>query len=247
MCHPVLLLHGCRPLPQAVDYTGSLVISNVGSGTLELDGVYVNLIDASGDATEAATADCPVDNSGGLQTVTGSSTLSIPANGRVTCNFTMTAAGTGSLVATAMTVNGGDVAISKEWPVTSLLADSTCSTLLSGLAVSELGPQGKLMMGNSTTEDEVCSAGSKVLSIPLPSDAPTGKGCVFPVGGRGCRIPVTMAKPVKQLLPVEICGCRRGTGAGLFAKLGSRLSGKAQPVCCPMRGILDAQQTAASS
>jgi len=203
-----------------VDYTGSLVISNAGSGTLELDGVYVNLMDASGDATDAATANCPVDDTGNLQTVTASSTLSIPANRRVTCNFTLTGSGRGSLVATAMTVDGGDVAVSKEWPVTSLLAASTCSTLLYGLAVSELGPRGKLMMGNSTTEEEVCSAGNKVLSIPLPSEPPTDKGCVFPVGGRVSKIPATTAKPVKQLL--ERCD---DTAARLFAKLGSRLGG----------------------
>lgn len=171
-------------VPQSTDYTGTVTIINNAATPAELDGVYVNLIDTmgSGDATDEALPDCPVDTSDTLRPITASNPFTIPANGRLSCKFTLKSVHSGALVGTATPADGGDGIVSKQWAVTSLMADSSCSRLVSGMAASELGGADGVLFGeNGTTEEDVCSASSKVVKVNIPADADTSKACSFPV------------------------------------------------------------------
>lgn len=164
-----------------MDYSGVITVINNARASVELDGVIINLIDTmgSGDATDAASANCLI--SGSIQAVSGTQPLVVPADGRVSCNFTLRSASSGSLVGTATVVDGGDGVVSKGVPVTTLLQDSSCDTLVYGLAASELGPQGVLAIEGGAAEQEVCQEGSKVFKIRIPADSKTERGCLFPV------------------------------------------------------------------
>jgi hypothetical protein len=168
---------------QATDYTGTVTVINNSPNPAELDGVIINLMDTmgTGDATDEAVADCPGVNSTTPGAVTGENTVTIAANGRLSCSFTLKSSVSGSLVATVTSVSGGDGVVSKGYPVTSLMGDSNCGRVVTGMAASQLGRYGVLLAANGTSEEEVCSASSKVVKIEIPADAQTGKGCVFPV------------------------------------------------------------------
>jgi len=73
--------------PQVTDYSGSVTVINNAAGSVEVDGVLVNLVDTlgDGDTLAEAFADCPLGDSGAVGPVSGSSTLTIPAYGRLSC------------------------------------------------------------------------------------------------------------------------------------------------------------------
>lgn len=173
----------CTVSPQVTDYSGSVTVINNAAGSVEIDGVLVNLVDTMGDGDTLAEvfADCPLGDSGAVGPVSGSSTVTIPAYGRLSCRFTLRAGASGALVGTATVVDGVEALVSKQWPVTSLMADSTCGQLLSGIGGSELGKEGVLFAEGGVSEEEVCAGSSKRISLKIPADASTDRGCKFPV------------------------------------------------------------------
>jgi hypothetical protein len=178
----LLLWLALHPL-QVTDYTGTTTVINNSPSSAELDGVIINLMDTmgTGDATDEAVADCPGVNSTMLAAVTGENTVTIPANGRLNCSFTLKSSTSGSLVATVTSAAGGDGVVSKGYPVTNLMGDSNCGRVVTGMAASQLGRSGVLLAANGTSEEEVCSASSKVVKIEIPADAKPGTSCVVPV------------------------------------------------------------------
>lgn len=168
---------------QVTDYTGTVTVINNSPSSVELDGVIINLMDTmgNGDATDEAIADCPGVNSTTLAAVTGENTVTIQANGRLSCSFTLKSSVSGSLVATVTSAAGGDGVVSKGYPVTKLMGDSNCGKVVAGMAASQLGQSGVLLAANGTSEEEVCSASSKVVKFEIPADAKPGQSCVFPV------------------------------------------------------------------
>jgi hypothetical protein len=169
---------------QATDYTGTVTVINNSPEPFELDGVYINLLDTmgDGDATDEGLAECPVGPAGTLEPVTGNNPYPVPANGRLTCKFNLRSIHSGALVGTATGTDGGDGVVSKQVPVQTLMADSSCTKLVSGMAASELAKGGVLLADKEgVTEEEVCSASSKTVAIAIPADAQTNRGCVVPV------------------------------------------------------------------
>lgn len=148
----------------------------------------MNLIDTLGsdDATDEALPDCAVGASGSLQPITGASPFTVAAFGRLSCKVTLRSVHSGALVGTATLSEGGDGIVSKQVPVTRLMADGGCSKLVYGAAASELVPEGVLYAAGSGswTEEDVCTAGSKVVRVNIPADAKTDKGCSYPVSLR---------------------------------------------------------------
>lgn len=182
-------------LLQTTDYSGTVTVINNSPNSAELDSVVINLMDTmgTGDATDEAVAECPGTNNSTAGAVTGEHTVTVPANGRLSCSFTLRSAVSGSLVATVTTVSSGDGVVSKGVPVTSLMADGNCGRLVSGMAASQLGRSGVLLAANGTSEEEVCSAGSKVVKIEIPADAQVGKSCAYPVSFLGKVLGVWLA------------------------------------------------------
>jgi hypothetical protein len=179
---------------QATDFSGTVTVINNAKDPAELDGVYVNLLNtlADGESTDEVVADCPVGAAGALGQISGANPYTVPANGRLSCKFSLRSVNSGALVGTATGTEGGDGTVSKQVAVQRLMADGNCGKLLSGLAASELGQGGVLLAAKGVTEEEVCSAGSSTVKVVIPADAalPAGQGCVAPVsafGGTACR------------------------------------------------------------
>jgi hypothetical protein len=169
---------------QATDYSGTVTIINNSPEPFELDGVIINLLDTmdDGDATDESLAECPVGPAAAMEPVTGNNPHTVPANSRLTCNFNLRSIHSGALVGTVTGTDGGDGIVSKQVPVQSLMADSSCTKLVSGMAASELAKGGMLFTDSEgVTEEEVCSASSKTVAIAIPADAQTSRGCVVPV------------------------------------------------------------------
>lgn len=171
------------PPLQATDYSGTVTVVNNSPQPAELDGVYITLVDtmADGDATDEGMAECPVGPSGTMAPVTVTNPYTVPANGRLTCKFNLRSIHSGALVGTATGSDGGNVIVSKQYPVQKLMSDTACGKLVYGLAASELGATGVLKTDKGVQEDEVCSAGSKTVQVAVPADVQTFKGCTIPV------------------------------------------------------------------
>lgn len=169
---------------QATDYTGTVTVINNSPQPAELDGVIINLLDTmgDGDATDEGLAECPVGPAGALEPVTGSNPHTVPANSRLACKFNLRSIHSGALIGTVTGTDGTDAVVSKQAAVQSLMADSACTKLVSGMAASELAKGGVLFAEKEgVTEEDVCSASSKTVAIAIPADAQTSRGCIVPV------------------------------------------------------------------